>query len=412
MKRNVKEFLRLVQCPLILAAGLLPVPIFMFTYLQPQLQKYAWVFPVTYFVLAVLSFFLPGKLRLPFAILSVVGMVLPWCFTVTGPALGVCLVAAIGFSLLLLWSIRIGGWGAENELHSAWIGVCLLMQFIGQGVLILDKQTVSHPLTAMAVWFYLSFFVTVVLCMLSMNRKAINSITGERTAVVKVMHRKNVALVLLLVGAATVISLLPSAMGAIKPVIEWIRRLIKALQRDISIDTTPLPSTTEAGDPDETYIPYIPQEGKHTELLNNLFLVLFAILVIVGLPFLVYFLWKRLRSAAKNLWHSLRNFTLDSMAEYEDEITDTRDSVIQDEEEFIGIKRNKRLFSDRGMSGTEKIRHRYRQLQKKNPQWQSASTARENLPESSAGIYERARYSPHPITEEDAERFKEETKKL
>jgi len=157
---------------------------------------------------------------------------------------------------------------------------------------------------------------------------------------------------------------------------------------------------------------FAPNVGKHTDILNIMFQVFFIVLVAVALPFLLYFLWKRLRGVAKKLWRSLRNFTSDSTAEYEDEITDTRDSVIADEEEIIKPKRRRRILSDRGLSNTEKIRHRYRQLQKKNPQWRKSSTARENLPEASAGIYERARYSPHPITAEDAEQFKTETKRM
>jgi hypothetical protein len=412
MKRNLKDFLRLVQCPLTIAAGLLPVPILLLTYLQPQLQKYAWIFPVSYFVLTVLCFLLPRKLRIPFGILSALAMVLPWCFFLTGESLGICLVAAIGFGLLLLWSMRIAGWNAEKELHSAWIGICLVVQFLGLGVQLLDRQTVMHPLTPMAPWFYLSFFITVILCMFSMNRKALNAITEERSAVTRVMHRKNVVLVCLLVVIATAFSLLPSLLGAIKPVIRWIKQFLKLFERDFSEDITTVPTTVGDGETEELGPGFVPVEGKHTELLNLLFQIFFIVLVAVGLPFLLYFLWKRIRGAVKNLWRSLRNFTMDSMAEYEDEITDTRDSVIKDEVESTAVKQRKRIFSDRGLSNTEKIRHRYRQLQKKNPQWQRASTARENLQESSAEIYERARYSPHPITAEDAERFKTETKRM
>ncbi|MBQ3146164.1 MAG: hypothetical protein IJB91_00365 [Oscillospiraceae bacterium] len=412
MKRNLKDFLRLVQCPLTIAAGLMPVPILLFTYLQPQLQKYAWIFPVSYFVLTALSFLLPGKLRLPFGLLSAVAIVLPWPFLLTGESLALCLAVAIIFDALLLWSIRMGGWNAEKELHSAWIGVCLVAQFLGLGVQLLDRQTAQHPLTPMAPWFYLSFFVTVILCMLAMNRKALNTITQERTAVVKAMHRKNVVLVFLLVGAAAVISLLPSAMGAINIVIGWIRQLLKVFERDYSEDIMTVPPMTETAEPEDLGTGFAPNVGKHTDILNIMFQVFFIVLVAVALPFLLYFLWKRLRGVAKKLWRSLRNFTSDSTAEYEDEITDTRDSVIADEEEIIKPKRRRRILSDRGLSNTEKIRHRYRQLQKKNPQWRKSSTARENLPEASAGIYERARYSPHPVTSEDADLFKTETKRM
>lgn len=412
MKRNLNDFLRLVQSPLIIAAGLMPVPILMFTYLQPQLQRYAWIFSVSYFVLTVFCILIPGKLRLPVGLLAVAGMLLPWCLLYSGETLGVCLTVAIGYGLLLLWSIRMGGWDTERELHSAWIGLCLVVQFLGLGVQMLDRQTVGRLLAPVAPWFYLSFFVTVVLCMLAMNRKALNTITAERTAVVRAMHRKNVVLVFLLVGAAAAISLLPSAMGVIKAVIAWIRRLLEALERDTVEETIPTPSTVGDLDNGDNILLGGLQEGKHTELLNKLFLIFFAILVAIGIPFLVYFLGKRLWQAWKRFWKSIRAFTADSMTDYEDEITDTRDSVIADETESTIVRRRRRVFSDRDFSNTEKIRYRYQQLKKKNPQWKEASTARETLQTTSAEIYERARYSTHPITSEDVERFKTDTKNL
>ena len=62
------------------------------------------------------------------------------------------------------------------------------------------------------------------------------------------------------------------------------------------------------------------------------------------------------------------------------------------------------------MEPGERIRYRYRLLSKKHPEWREHNTARENLPDSPAQLYERARYSDHPITPEEAEQFKNETK--
>jgi len=40
-----------------------------------------------------------------------------------------------------------------------------------------------------------------------------------------------------------------------------------------------------------------------------------------------------------------------------------------------------------------------------HPEWSDGSTARENLPEEAAAVYERARYSEHPVSPEEAARF-------
>ena len=64
------------------------------------------------------------------------------------------------------------------------------------------------------------------------------------------------------------------------------------------------------------------------------------------------------------------------------------------------------------MPPDQRIRDRYQRLMQKHPEWDSGSTARENLPESAAPLYERVRYSPYPVTEEDAQQFAAETKKV
>jgi len=410
MKRDLKDFLRLVQFPLILALGLVPVPMMIFTYLLPGMQAYAWILPVGYFLLTFISFFIPGKLRIPYSLVAAAGLLLPWFFLLDGEFLGLCLAVALIFALLLLWSARIAGWNREKELHSAWIGACLSVQILGQIVLTLDLQTVQQSMKTVAPCFYVSFWGTIILCMLCMNRKNLNSIITENSRATRAMRRKNVVLVVALTGMAAIFSLLPSMFGALATAFKWIWKLLQLLEWERPDET--LPSITHPTETEEGGMLEIePNVGIHTDILNISFQVFFAVMVIIGLPLVLRLFWKRISAAIKGLWKGLLSYAADSMTDYEDEITDTRETVIKDETQSTRFKR-KRIFSDRGMSNTEKIRHRYRQLQNKNPQWQQASTARENLPESSAAIYERARYSPHPITAADAERFKTETKKL
>ena len=411
MKRDLKDFLRLIQFPLILALGLVPVPMLIFTYLLPGMQAYAWILPAGYFLLTVISFFIPGKLRLPYSLVAAAGLLLPWFYLLEGEFLGLSLAVALIFALLLLWSVRMAGWNKEKELHSAWIGICLCIQILGQVILFLDLKTVQHSMKAVAPWFYVSFFGTVILSMLCMSRKGLNSVITDNSGATWAMRRKNVVLVFAMVIVAAVFSLLPSAWGLIKSAFKGISALLKLLEQERPLET--LPSITIPSE--DEVVGELPQielnVGLHTEILNISFQIFFAVMVIIGLPLVLCLFWKRISVALKGLWKGLISYAAESMADYEDEITDTRETVIEDETQSTGFKR-KRIFSDRGMSNTEKIRHRYRQLQNKNPQWHQASTARENLPESSAAIYERARYSPHPITAADADQFKSGTKKL
>ena len=98
------------------------------------------------------------------------------------------------------------------------------------------------------------------------------------------------------------------------------------------------------------------------------------------------------------------------MEDFQDEITDTREDG--ESEHFRGkAKAAKPILPMTGkMTPTEQIRYRYRRLAEKHPEWKHSHTARENLPKAAAQLYERARYSDHVITEQDAETFKNETK--
>jgi hypothetical protein len=64
------------------------------------------------------------------------------------------------------------------------------------------------------------------------------------------------------------------------------------------------------------------------------------------------------------------------------------------------------------MEPGQRVRYRYRRLLKKHPEWTQDKTARENLPEDPAGIYERARYSRDTVTEEEAKQFASDIKKV
>ena len=95
-----------------------------------------------------------------------------------------------------------------------------------------------------------------------------------------------------------------------------------------------------------------------------------------------------------------------TVTHYEDEITSTRkesrqrkQNETQKEEPIPGW-----------LSPTKRIRRRYKRLMEQHPDWLKSSTARENLVEEAAKIYEKTRYSSHTVTKQDADEFKNKTK--
>jgi len=409
MRRGVRDFLRITQFPVIIACGTLPVPCILFAYLAPELLSCAWILPMAYLILTVISFFLPGKLRVVYGIIAGIGLILPWIFAVRGQSLIASLIAAVIFAALLFWSTRIGGWSSHQELHSAWIGVCIGLQLLGQAVYYLDSLTESSALASLAVWFSASFMVMAILVLLSMNRNALNAITTKRPQMAVLIRKKNIFLVFVLFGVAVLFSLIPSMANGVVGFFLWLLQIYTKLthvQGDLPQET--IESTVPTGTQAEVQL----NVGLHTDILNVIFMVLAAVVLVVSIPVLLYLIGKQVVSAAKRLWKTLITDVANNIGDYDDEVTDTRTSVIGDQTEDTRTRRRSFLYNDRGMGAQERVRYRYKYLLGRHPEWKKGSTARENLPVETAAIYERARYSTHPISPEEADRFKTDTKKM
>ena len=411
MKRNVLNFLRIIQFPVIIACGLLPFPMIFWGYLAQELLVYAWTLPVGYLLLTVISFFVPAKLRLVYGLVMGIAGILPWFYIATGPSLPIALLAALIFAVLLFWSTRIGGWSSDRELHSAWYGVCFGIQLIAQGVFYIDSRMEVSVFSSETVWFVLSFLIMSALIFLSLNRNALNTITTKRPKMAALIRKKNIFLVLVLFGIAIIFSLIPSVAGVLNTIFGWIGDALAVLfenDTEVPIETM----GTVGGGMQKPDFGIELNIGLHTDILNALFTVVGAVALVVVIPLIVYMLVRNLINTLKSIWKSLVVDAANYMDDYDDEVTDTRDSVIEDHSEATRKMRMGLLYNDRGLGAKERIRYRYKYLLGRHPEWQKGSTARENLPEETAAIYERARYSSHPISAEEADRFKVETKKI
>lgn len=140
----------------------------------------------------------------------------------------------------------------------------------------------------------------------------------------------------------------------------------------------------------------------------------YVIMAVISLGFMVpvgcYALYKLVTA----LWKTAKKFLQRILegantvaADFEDEVTDTRQ---EDREQNRESRARETQSVPLGLTPTQRIRRRYRSLQTRNPKWGQSSTARENLPEDAAALYEKARYSSHTVTEKDAENFKNKTK--
>lgn len=67
---KIQEFFRKVQFFVLLAIGTYPAVACIIIFVAPELLPYMWLFPAAFFALGLLSFAIPGKLRMGVGVLG------------------------------------------------------------------------------------------------------------------------------------------------------------------------------------------------------------------------------------------------------------------------------------------------------------------------------------------------------
>lgn len=402
---NTKELLRKLQLVLLLSVGMFPVALCILGLLAPELAGYSWIFPVVYGALVAVSLFLPGKLRLLPGILGTLLMVIPSVLLPSRDSWFIAATTAVIYSALLIWSLRIPGWDSTEEMPMLWGLVSLCAHLAAQLLAFLQI------LQEYRVVLNITFFAFAGLAMLSMNRQSLNLASGGKRGFSSSMRRKNLLLTLSMFGIALLISLIPSVWGIIKLISEGISQIIQKLQELFKNDVVETIATEITEATEETY-EYAFDGIEARDPNPTVYKVMTVVVLAVVIPFGILILckvWKLLSGMVSKIVNSVLSSASMDAEEYDDEITDTRTDM--EAEKIRAVQTQKRsLPQRRKLPPREQIRYRYGQLAKKHPQWRGADTARDHLEEAAAELYEKARYSDHPITQQDAARFKSETK--
>lgn len=406
---RASEFFRKLQFFVILALGSYPVTACIIIFIDPKLLGYMWLFPVVYGALGLLSFALPGKLRLYLGMLGTVLFLLPCGLLMHSNARNIMLTFALGYSALLIWSVRIPGWDVTQELPVGWLGGCFSVLLLGCLLSFYEAR-----LASVALGIRISLFVFVFLAMLSLNRGSLILAAGGRRGFSTAMRHKNVLLTVGMFAIALAVALIPSVFHLIKLIIGLLGQLAEkvadlfpeaTLPEVTSSETTEAFSTGEGMD--------VLYEGLETHRTSQTTYFMMAVIALgVMIPVGGFAMYKLIQAICTGVGRLITGIVAAANAQAEDfydEITDTRDDA-QSQHYRGETGAEKRPASAGKMNPAQQIRHRYRQLSARNPDWKAHHTARENLPEEAAQLYERARYSKHPITRKDAESFKNKTK--
>lgn len=398
-----REFFRKSQFPLMLALGTYPLAEILLAFRVPEWMSYGWMFPAAYAAMAIILLVLPAKLRIAFSICGAAFFLTPFHLFPAGEIRYTLMIIGGVYAAMLIWSLCIPAWDAYKEMSARWIGICLAIELLGCffSVFSADFAQVAWSIRG-------SFLGFVLLTMLSMNRGSLNLAAGDNWNFAAPMRWKNRLLTVGMFAIALGFAAVPWIYDLLAAGARWIMQLFDKppVVSDPTMETTEFIRATEENWQE------IVLEGVATKRTSEQVLAIMAVIAVAAAVALVsvasHKLVNLLARLVRNLLMFVGQTSDDQQADFVDEITDTRAETRY--ERSGKEKKRKQTLWRRGMTPAERLRYYYRRLRIKHPEWKDNKTARENLPEEIAELYERARYSDHPVTSGDAERFRNKTK--
>ena len=409
MKYDLNFFLRKSQFALMAALGVLPLVLVLESFFAPEQMGHLVLLVLLYVALAVSAMVIPGKLRVWIGLLEAVCLVPLWAWLQGTDAQWVAALSAGVFSVLLIWSLQFGGMGQEDELPSYVTFVGLGLHVAAQLLVMIGPMKDFTQLEPVAPWLSATMAAFLFLAVLAANRKSLVKASTGRQEVPTAMRRRNLLMTVVVFAGALALSFSAAVGSSISQVTAWLIQLLMYLffgtEELVPEPTEPVQTVPPTTD-DLGALPPAPVMQTPPWVLSVIQLISIAVVI-----FLVYVAMRKLLRAMPGVQDALKKHFSASGEDYVDEVSNTREGGFADQ--IRSLRKNREnLVRESQLPPRERIRARYRKLLKKNPRWGSGRTARENLPEELASVYERARYSQHPITEEEAEQFRQNAKTL
>lgn len=410
MKRNPREFLRKCQFSLLLIFGTLPATLILTVMIQPEKLGTLWLFPVTSAVFSIVALFFPGRHRVWLGAVSIF-LLAAAAFLLDG---GILWANALVYAAILVYGLVVAGWSWEVEVPFGLVVFCALIHVVAQILALWTQSNQSQVLSAVSGWFAPAFLIFALLSMLSINRNVLALASMGRRKPSSFIRRRNTFAVLIFFLVVLAISLIPAIGDAISALWAWLKDVFSSLQAPPQPAETVLPETIGPIDDSQ---PIVDTQDSPTSAWLMAVLQVVSAIVLISIPLALAVL---LCIGLVLLFRHLRKL-LGSLvgAILADEDADTADYT--DEIDNLRSKRPRRLARNADSISSwnigklpprQQIRSRYRRLLKKHPQWQPSRTAREQIPDNLAQLYERARYTDQAITEKEASAFSDGVKGL
>lgn len=409
----MNEFLtkawRTVRFPLMICFATLPVPLIILAYFDASYLSMAWMWPVAYVVLDTLSTKIPKKWRIPYGIAEVAVMVALALFMSSFSTDLRFHFIPIFYIVILLIGISLTPEGRNEQIGPFWIVLGMACHLVSQFLQLNIARAETTPLDPIGPWTLLAFFLFVLIGLITMNQNTLSASASGRQNASKAMQRKNLLLTLVFFSIALAVTFIPKLVSTLAEFFRWfpsaILTFLVYLRPDHSNEINP--AFVEGGPPT------LPSDAESAipPWLDVAVSVILDIVFVIVMFWVIRYLIHKLADLAKVIRRLLNKYLHAVSEDYVDEITDTR--TVHEQTELTQKKEPKLSSADiRKLTPNEQVRYRYRQLMRKHPEWARGSTARENLSNTAASVYERVRYSSSTISQEDAGSFISETKKI
>lgn len=413
MRLNTSDFLRKAQHPLLLGLGSLPLSMLLTLSFSQETFRFSWCFPAAYVLLSWACLVIPGKKRVAAGVISAIllvalcGLLLPLTQN-----FGLILMPFM-YVVLMFLTLPIGGWPYNQELQMGWhVGGAVthvLLQMLVNGSQLMQNGVYTPAETPVLC----SFLAYAVLVLLALNRASLDSASQSRRKVPLLMKRQNILFTMVLLVIGVLLAAIPAIGAALDTVWDFILRGIALVMEFLALF---MPASSgggggAGGGMEDMGFGEAAPPSNLALLLEKILTVLTVLIVVIALALLLRILWKKLKAGLKLLWARMMQYGSAASEDYEDEITSTRDEEGTEREGLLSRLRRRNVGDEKGGTPTERVRMRYKKLKRRN-EWSAASTARETLPDEAAALYERARYGGETLTEEEAGRFREGTRRV
>lgn len=413
MKIPARELLHKAQLLLIISLGTIPFILVLAGHKGASLLPVIWFYPAAYILLSLLCFHIPGKWRLACGIAVCLLMLAMSIFLPEKNQLFAAILGTVFYCVLFLWTLPMAAWPASQEIPGLWVTAGVIFHLGGQLYLHMDRISGENRLGPVTGWMIAALFAFVFLTMISMNRRSLILASGKRQKASVAMGRKNKLMILVLFLICLFVAAAPSLWIWIKAAFLWlwdkILRLVELIAGESSGEVAEVPPSMESP---FSQMPGGEEAGAFALFTQSIVMIVGGIVAAVLIGYLLLRFGRFISRILRQIFALLSRYAINAAEDYEDEITTTREQepVYTRVRQYFAHRVS--LQEERAMSPTERIRYRYKRMVLRHSEWDPGTTARENLPEELADIYERARYSGSSPTVEEAAAFAEKSKRI